>query len=160
MSYIGNIVTGSLSAIVDSFNGDNASTQFTLSRTPASPAGILVFISGVYKVYGTDWSIDGSTLTFTSPPALGTANIIVHHLTNGTTTTTVASDGTINSSKMSSNVSITNFTANATMTVPVFTNNTARSAAITSPQAGMIAFVTSDTQFQGYNGSGWIVLSN
>ena len=160
MSYIGNSVTGSLSAITDSFNGDNATTQFTLSRNPASPAGILVFIDGVYNVHGIAWTIDSTTLTFTSPPALGTSNIIVLHLTNGVTTTTVASDGTINSSKMSSNVSITNFSANTTMTVPVFTDNTARSAAITSPQAGMIAFVTSGTQFQGYNGSGWIVLSN
>jgi hypothetical protein len=160
MSYIGNIITGNLSAVTDFINGDASTTQFTLSRTPASPAGIMVFLSGVYKVYGVDWTLNGSSINFTSAPPSGTNNIIVQHLTNGTVATNVPSDGAINSSKMSSNVSITNFSANATMTVPVFTNNTARSAAITSPQAGMIAFVTTGTQFQGYNGSSWIVLSN
>ncbi len=65
----------------------------------------------------------------------------------------------ITSNAMSSNVAITNFTANTTLRVPVFTNNAARDVAITAPQSGMIAFITTGTQFQGHTGSGWIVLN-
>ena len=51
-----------------------------------------------------------------------------------------------------------NQAANTTLRSPVYTNNTARDAAITSPLSGML--VISGTQFQGYNGSTWVVLNN
>ena len=160
MSYIGNVITGNLSATTDLFSGDGSGTQVALSRTPASSAGIMVFISGVYKTFGADWTLTADKVNFTSPPAVGTNNIVIQHLTNGTVAISVPADGTVNSSKLSSNVSITNFTANTTMKLPVFASNTARDTAITAPQAGMVAFITTGTQFQGHTGSGWIVLSN
>ncbi len=43
--------------------------------------------------------------------------------------------------------------------VPVFADTTARNAAIPSPEAGMICFITASTQFQGYNGSTWTALN-
>jgi len=47
--------------------------------------------------------------------------------------------------------------------LPVYADETERDAKITSPQAGMIIFVTTDDTstpaFQGYNGSSWVDLS-
>ena len=41
----------------------------------------------------------------------------------------------------------------------VYADAAARDAAITSPVAGMIVFVTDVTQFQGYTGSAWVALN-
>jgi hypothetical protein len=65
----------------------------------------------------------------------------------------------ISTNNFSSNVFVANVTANIEMCLPIFADNTARDATITSPRAGLVAFVTSGTQFQGYTGSGWIVLN-
>jgi hypothetical protein len=228
MAYIGNQVT-SVPFIIDTFSGTGSATTFgQLTRAPASVASIAVFISGVYKTPGVDYSLNGDIIIFTTAPASGTNNIIIHHMGNGSATS-VPSDGSVTSAKlaantvrsnnilagiissnhiavgaitgnliaagaitanhivtraitgnviglssvsgnnilantitsnaMNSNVAITNFTANTTFKLPVFASNGARDTAITSPQAGMVAFITTGTQFQGHTGSGWIVLN-
>lgn len=43
--------------------------------------------------------------------------------------------------------------------LPVYADATARDAAITSPAAGMLIFLTSTTKFQGYTGSAWADLN-
>jgi hypothetical protein len=160
MAYIGNQVSSVLFT-VNTFSGDGSGTSFgPMDRAPAGPASVAVYISGVYKTPSIDYTVSGDYINFTTAPALGTNNITVHHLGNGVMATQTPSDGTVNSSKLSSNVSITNFTANTTMKLPVFASNGARDTAITAPQAGMVAFITTGTQFQGHTGSGWIVLSN
>jgi hypothetical protein len=40
--------------------------------------------------------------------------------------------------------------------LPVYADDTARNAAITAPQAGMVIFNTTLTKFQGYTGSAWV----
>jgi hypothetical protein len=60
----------------DVFNGTGAQTAFTLSVTPASKNSTNVFISGVYQKKST-YSLSGTTLTFGSAPASGTANVEV-----------------------------------------------------------------------------------
>jgi hypothetical protein len=40
--------------------------------------------------------------------------------------------------------------------VPIYADVTARNLAISSPEAGMMIFLTSTARFQGYNGSTWI----
>jgi len=40
--------------------------------------------------------------------------------------------------------------------VPSYTDTTARDAAVTSPSAGMIIFLSSTFKFQGYNGTSWV----
>jgi hypothetical protein len=177
-----------------------------------------VFISGVYKTPGVDYILNGDIIIFTTAPASGTNNIVVHHMGNGSATQ-VPPDGSVTGAKisansvrgnnivagqitgnlisvgaitsnqivtrsitgnviglnsvagnnivaasltsnaMNSNVAITNFTANTTFKLPVFASNSARDTAITSPQAGMVAFISTGTQFQGHTGSGWIVLN-
>lgn len=102
MSYIGNQVT-SVPHIVDLFSGNASATSFgNLTRAPAGTAAIAVFISGVYKTPGIDYTLSGDTINFTVAPASGTNNIAIHHLGNGTTTQ-VPSDGSVTSGKIASN---------------------------------------------------------
>ena len=228
MAYIGNQVS-SVPFIIDTFSGTGSATVFgQLTRAPASVASIAVYISGVYKTPGVDYTLNGDLILFTTAPGSGTNNIVVHHMGNGSATQ-VPPDGSVTTPKlaansvrsnnilagvitsnhiavgaitgnlipigaitanqivtraitgnviglnsvagnnivaasltsnaMNSNVAITNFTANSTFKLPVFASNTVRDTTITAPQAGMMAFITTGTQFQGHTGSGWIVLN-
>ena len=159
MAYIGNQVSSVLFT-VNTFSGDGSATSFgPMDRAPAGPASVAVFVAGSYKTPSVDYTVSGTSINFTSPPASGTNNIVVHHLGNGVMTTLVPSDGSVTSTKLSSNVAITNLTANTTFRLPVFADNTARDTAITSPQSGMMVFITTGTQFQGHTGSSWIVIN-
>jgi hypothetical protein len=79
MSIIGNplITTNYIS---DSFSGDALTVAFTLSQAPASAASIAVYISGLYQIPTSAYTISGTTLTFTGAPPTGTNNITVLHL--------------------------------------------------------------------------------
>ncbi len=102
MSYIGNQVT-SVPFTIDTFSGDGSSTSFgPMVRAPATVASIAVFISGVYKVPGIDFTVSGTTLNFTSIPASGTNNIVVHHFGNGVMATQVPVDNSVTPAKFSS----------------------------------------------------------
>jgi len=113
MSYIGNQVT-SVPYIVDVYNGDGSTVAFgTLARSPAGTASIAVYVNGVYQRPGFDYSLNGAVITFTVAPGVGTNNVIIHHLGNGTTTQ-VPSDGSVTGVKLASGaVSGNNITANA-----------------------------------------------
>lgn len=101
MSYIGNQVT-SVPHVVDVFSGDNATTTFgPLTRAPAGTAAIAVFIDGVYRTPGVNYTLNGDTIVFNVAPGFGT-NIVIHHLGNGTTTQ-VPSDGSVTGTKLAIN---------------------------------------------------------
>jgi hypothetical protein len=103
MAYIGNQVS-SVPFIIDTFSGTGSATVFgQLTRAPAGVASIAVFISGVYKTPGVDYTLNGDLILFTTPPALGTNNIVIHHMGNGSATS-VPSDGSVTGAKLSSNV--------------------------------------------------------
>jgi hypothetical protein len=51
------------------------------------------------------------------------------------------------------------FKAPGAITPGVFADATARDAAITTPTAGMMVFVTDIAKFQGYDGSAWVNLN-
>lgn len=88
MSYIGNVPTQS-AFVTDLFNGDNSTTAFTMSVSPANPASILVAVSGVLQSPDT-YSISGRTLNFSAAPPSATGNISVRYLgipASGVTTT-------------------------------------------------------------------------
>jgi hypothetical protein len=99
VSYIGNTVT-TVPFITDTFSGNSATVNFTLTRAPAGSAAIAVFIAGVYQA-PTAYSVSGTTLTFGSAPIVGTNNIVVLHLGNGSATQ-VPSDGSVTLTKLSS----------------------------------------------------------
>lgn len=58
------------------FSGTGAQTAFTLAYQPFNEDNTQVYISGVYQQKNT-YSLSGSTITFASPPPLGTNNIEV-----------------------------------------------------------------------------------
>jgi hypothetical protein len=103
MAYIGNQVS-SVPFIIDTFSGTGSASVFgQLTRAPAGVASIAVFISGVYKVPGVDYTLNGDLILFTTPPASGTNNIVIHHMGNGSATQ-VPSDGSVTGAKLASNV--------------------------------------------------------
>lgn len=77
---------GSVALVVDEFTGDNTTTNFTMSQSESDAKSILVTISGVYQAPVNNYTVSGTTLTFTSPPpavdASGNPNkiIVVHNL--------------------------------------------------------------------------------
>lgn len=105
MSYIGNQVT-SVPFTADVFSGTGSATVFgPMIRIPATTASIAVFVGGSYKTPGIDYTLNVDYIVFTTPPALGTNNIVVHHLGNGVMATQVPVDGSVNSNKLASNLS-------------------------------------------------------
>lgn len=59
----------------ESFDGDGATTEFTLSRAAYKIDSVTV--DGTALVEGTDFTVDGKTLTFTTAPGSGTGNVVV-----------------------------------------------------------------------------------
>jgi hypothetical protein len=102
MAYIGNQVS-SVPFIIDTFSGTGSATVFgQLTRAPAGVASIAVFISGVYKTPGVDYTLNGDFILFTTAPASGTNNIVIHHMGNGSATQ-VPSDGSVTGGKLAAN---------------------------------------------------------
>lgn len=65
--------------VKDQFTGDNATVAFTLSTTPSSADNINIYISGVYQNSldsggSANYSVAGTTLTFTTAPPTTAAN--------------------------------------------------------------------------------------
>jgi hypothetical protein len=71
MAYIGNPLVNT-SFVTDVFTGDNVTTAFTLSRTPASVTSIVAFIDGVKQA-----SIGGSGAY--TPQRHDSKTLLLHH---------------------------------------------------------------------------------
>jgi len=52
----------------DTYTGDGSTVAFTLSETPPNANSIMVFVDGILQKSSTNYSISGTTLTFTSAP--------------------------------------------------------------------------------------------
>jgi len=76
--YIGN-QPYQIAFVVDTFNGNNSTTVFTMSVAPANTASVLVVVSGVVQDPST-YSVSGTTLTFSGAPPSGTGNISARYL--------------------------------------------------------------------------------
>lgn len=74
---IGDIATVSWRA--DTFDGDGTTTAFSLTLAPGSSANCDVTISGVSQRPDVDFVVSGVTLTFTTAPPIGTANICARY---------------------------------------------------------------------------------
>lgn len=76
---VGDLLTIGASAnfLTQTFSGDGTDTTFTLSATPGNVENLDVFVSGVRQTPTTDYTVSGTTLTFTTAPASGTNNILV-----------------------------------------------------------------------------------
>ena len=82
----------------DSFTGDGTTTAFTLTQTYAGQNDILVFVDGVIQYPGTNFTLSGTTLTFTTAPA-NSARIEAFG-TTPLTTVNVPGDGTVTPAKL------------------------------------------------------------
>ena len=98
------MVSAQASPHIDEFNGDGSTTAFTLTQVPSasSAANFIVFVDNVYQRYGSSYAftVNGTTLTFTSAPPSGTNNIQVIQLSQQNTLNSVA-DGAITQAKLS-----------------------------------------------------------
>jgi len=80
MPYLGNVPAEAYTNTVkDSFNGDGSTTAFTLSQ-PSTTNNLRVVVENVIQDPTVAYSCSGTTLTFTSAPPSGTANIYAVHL--------------------------------------------------------------------------------
>ena len=98
------MTTAQASPHIDEFNGNGSTTAFTLTQTPAGSGAnnFIVFVNNVYQRYGSSYAftVNGTTITFTSAPPSGTNNIQVIQLSQANTLNTV-SDSTITKAKLS-----------------------------------------------------------
>ena len=86
MPYLGNVPAEAYTNTVkDSFNGDASTTAFTLSQ-PSTTNNLRVVVENVIQDPTVAYTVSGTTLTFTSAPPVGTANIYAVHLGPATQT--------------------------------------------------------------------------
>ena len=118
------------SGVVNSFTGSqatNSSTELTLTEEPLNAQSIMVYVNGVYQKPTTNYTVSGTTLTFTGA-LVSSDEIDVHHLSIRTGVVHVA-DGSVTSAKLDTNLSLDgnltvggnttvtgNFTVNGTTT--------------------------------------------
>ena len=80
------------------FNGDGTAMTVTLDYAPPSASAILVFVSGVRKDTN-EYTINGTSLTFTGTVTSGTNNVQVIHLAQVSNTVTPV-DGSVTVAKI------------------------------------------------------------
>ena len=95
------------SGVVNSFTGSqatNSSTELTLTEEPLNAQSIMVYVNGVYQKPTTNYTVSGTTLTFTGSLA-SSDEIDVHHLSIRTGVVHVA-DRSVTSDKLDDNITI------------------------------------------------------
>ena len=119
MAYIGKIPGGTAisNRTLDSMTGDGSDTTLTLSQTPDSVMDVAVYYNGVMQRPGTDYTLSGNTVTFTTAPP---NSVSVIALTGGSedvgtpmvdsVTTDKLVDGVVTDAKISGTVSSSKLT--------------------------------------------------
>ena len=81
MAYIGQQPFQEFSSVPtkDSFTGDGSTTGFTIGTSGRTANDILVTVNGVVFHPSDDYTLSGTTLTFTTPPS-ASAEIRVRYL--------------------------------------------------------------------------------
>ena len=108
------------SGVVNSFTGSqhtvaSGNSTFTLTEAPLNAQSIMVYVNGVYQKPTTNYTVSGTTLTFTGS-LVSTDEIDVHHLSIRTGVVHVA-DRSVTSDKLDDNITIRgNFTVSGTTT--------------------------------------------
>lgn len=145
MAYIGNTATTqAFTPAVDYFNGDGSTVAFTLSKPVASVAQVQAVIENVPQNPGSAYTVSGNTITFTSAPPSGTANIYVYY-TSPITQVIAPSQGTVSSSSLQDG-SVTSAKLATLTTLPAPSSNT-----LTLPaETGTVLTSASDIQSQAF----------
>lgn len=78
---------GTTSITQDSFTGDGTTTAFTMSTSVASDQTqrIIVAVGNVFQNPASAYTLSGTTITFTSPPANAETITVIHGLDSTTT---------------------------------------------------------------------------
>ena len=121
--------------LINNFTGNNSTTAFSLSSTPTSENQCSVFISGVYQSKA-NFSVSGSTLTFSTPPPSGSAIEVMCARTvvfgigtpdDNTVSTVKIQDDAVTSAKVDGTVATvagTETLTNKTLTAPTINGGT------------------------------------
>jgi hypothetical protein len=148
MSYIGAVAPGydptranvpQLDA--ERFSGNASTTAFTLTRQVVSPTDINVIVGGALQEPTVAYSVNGYTLTFTTPPGSGTNNIYVVYRGSSISNYAFVPDGSITYAKLANNIkqfTVDTLTANGTGSTITLTETPASANAVVVSVDGLI----------------------
>jgi len=109
---------------VDSFTGDGSDTTFSLSTTPALPSKtMLVFVNGVFQKYTTNYSVSGTTLTFTSAPANNAVIVAINMNNSSEVVISSVSNNSITNAKLNLSYAPSYFTGDGSSTAFTLTES-------------------------------------
>jgi hypothetical protein len=91
--------SGSTNNSVDTMTGDASDTTLSLSQTPGSENNVQITFDGVTQHHST-FSLSGSTITFSTAPAIG---VLVEAVSGAASTTGTPDDGTVATAKIVNN---------------------------------------------------------
>jgi hypothetical protein len=72
-------IVGQQTSYGDVFTGNGVTTNFTLSRSPGSVFGLDVSVNGVTQVPNVDYTLGGTTLSFTSAPPAVASQVLARY---------------------------------------------------------------------------------
>ena len=166
MAYIGKIPGGTAisNRILDSMTGDGSTNTLTLSETPNSVMDVAIYCNGVMQRPGTEYTLAGNTITFTSTPANGVFicaltggsenvgspavnSITTDKLVNGVVTDAKIS-GTVSSSKISGALPALDGSSLTGLASAIDTLSTNNPAIDTNPATGVGTLWTNTTTGQ------------
>jgi len=153
---------------VDTVTANGTGTTVELTEAPASANSIIVSVDGVIQTAPTNYTLSGSTITFTGVPDNG-ANVVVRHIGFRTTSTVTAlqassvtateiADGSITNvkivsvanTKITGNIVSSQIAPSVTLTTPIISGNlnldSAGTSGIRLPAANTISFHTAGTE--------------
>ena len=114
---IGDVVSG-VGLLRNNFTGDGSTTDFTLSQDPLHEDNLFIYSDGVYQEKG-EFSVSGTTLSFTSAPASGDSiEVIVPKMTEiqQPSTNTIDDAAQFNTNNIIPNVVTTTTVASTSVT--------------------------------------------
>ena len=110
MPYIGNEPGAITDAFTQTFTGNGSTTNFTLQQVSTTNA-VFVRISGVMQRNGTDFTVSGTTLAFTTAPPDLANNIVVQFFTLGSVQEIAADAVTVDKLNLVSTASVASLEA-------------------------------------------------
>ena len=105
MPYLGNEPGAITDAFTQTFTGNGSTTNFTLQQASTTNA-VFVRVSGVMQRNGTDFTVDGTTLAFTTAPPDLANNIVVQFFTLGSVQEIAADAVTVDKLNLVSTASV------------------------------------------------------
>ena len=115
--------------------GNNSTTPLTLSAAPFNASTIMVMLNGVTQRPVTDYTVSGTTLTFTSTVATG-VNILVYHLGSQSAIGTINNNAVTNAKMADDSVGIAELSATGTASATTYLRGDNAWGTITTDTSG------------------------